>query len=146
VTKKQQGVDPDNALRGRANAPKAELLELGQELREHGVSRRSRMLLAKLASYPPNVRLSINLKTTVGLMVNGPFHGVLQHGLTALERATLVELDMCGLSTGARELAHGLLSVHERYMLLRPLRRLFKPAVEAKEEYLVPQDHQEEPE
>lgn len=144
MTTKQQGAEPDGALRGRANASKDELHELGQELREHGVSERSRLLLAKLASYPPNVRLVVNLKATVGLMVRGPVYSVLRDGLTDLERATLVELDMCGLSTGARELAHGLLNVHERWVSIKALRNLFKRAIDAKDEFLVPKDQQEE--
>ena len=141
---RQQDAEPDGALRGRANASKDELHELGQELREHGVSERSRLLLAKLASYPPNVRLVVNLKATVGLMVGGPVYNVLRDGLTPLERATLVELDMCGLSTSARELAHGLLNVHERWVAIKSLRNLFKRAVDAKDEFLVPKDQQEE--
>jgi hypothetical protein len=51
---------------------------------------------------------------------------------------------MCGLSSGARELAHGLLNVHERWVAIKVLRNLFKHAVVAKDEFLVPKDQQEE--
>jgi len=73
-------MEPDGGLRGRANATKDELNELGQELREHGVSKRTRLLLANLASYPPNVRLVVNLKATVGLMVISPVYSILRDG------------------------------------------------------------------
>lgn len=144
MTAKQRGAEPDGGLRGRANATKDELHELGQALREHGVSERTRLLLAKLASYPPNVRLVVNLKATVGLMVGGPVYGVLRDGLTTPERDALVELDMRGLSTSAREIAHGLLNIHERWVTLQALRNLFRRAIDAKEEFLVPKDLQEE--
>ena len=146
MTAKQHGAEPDGALRGRANAPKDDLSELGQELREHGVSERTRLLLAHLAGYPPNVRLVVNLKATVGLLVNGPVYSVLRDGLTDAERAALVELDMRGLSTKAREVAHGLLNVHERWVAIKALRSLFRDAAAAKDEFLMPKDQQEETE
>jgi len=146
VTASQHDVLPDNELRSRANPSKDELRELGQELREHGVSERTRLLLAKLASYPPNIRLAINLKIVVGLLINGPIYSVLREGLTPDERAALVELDMRGLSIRARETAHGLLNVHERWFTLKRVRSMFRDAVAAADEFLLPKDQQAEEE
>ena len=142
VMHKPQDWDPDGTLRGRANAPQDELRELGQELREHEVSARTRLLLAKLASYPPNVRLVINMKAVIGRMKDGPIYSVLRDGLSDIERAALVELDILGLSTKAREIAHGLLNVHERWVAIKALRNLFAAAVNAESEYLEPRDMQ----
>jgi len=51
---------------------------------------------------------------------------------------------MRGLSTSAREIAHGLLNIHERWVTIKALRSLFKRAIDAKDEFLVPKDTQEE--
>ena len=93
-----------------------------------------------MASYPPPIRLAVNLKTLVGLMVKDekPKFSVLNDGLLPDEYAALVELDVKGLPPHAREIAHGLFNVHERWFLMRELRKLFRGAFKAKEDYISP--------
>jgi hypothetical protein len=130
----------DPTLRGRANVTQDELRELGRLCREFGVSEPTKFALARLASYPPNIRLSVNLKTVIGLLAKDekPKFSVLNDGLLKDEYAALVELDMKGLPSHAREIAHGLFNVHERWFLMKELRRLFRGAFRAKEEFISP--------
>lgn len=133
---------PDTKLRGNAFAPAEELRALGTELRDKGVSDETRMLLARLASYPPTVRLTVNLKTLLGLMTGLPryktIHSVLGEGLLPEERRALVELDMCGLSIHAREVAHGLLNIHERWVAMKELRNMYDRAGKASDNFIRP--------
>jgi len=128
----------DGELRGRANPTLDELDRLRRECRNHKVSEKTKLVLAQLASYPPTVRLVVNLKTVLGLMVDGPIYDVLRDGLLPEEHAALVELDRRGLSSHAREIAHGLLNVHERWAVMKRLRNLFSEAGKARNAYLVP--------
>lgn len=133
---------PDTTLRGRAFATAEELLALGEELRNKGVSTATRMLLAQLASYPPTVRMTVNLKTLLGLMTGLPkyrtIHSILREGLLPDERRALVELDMCGLSIRAREVAHGLLNIHERWIAMKELRNMYDRAGKAANNFIRP--------
>lgn len=133
---------PNTELRGRAFATVEEILALGEEMRDKGVSEETRLVLAQLATYPPPVRLTVNLKTLLGLMAGPPkyktIHSVLREGLLPDERRALVELDMCGLSIHAREVAHGLLNIHERWVLLKSLRKIYNRAGAAEDSYLRP--------
>jgi len=133
---------PDTTLRGNAFATVEELRALGVELRDKGVSKETRMLLAHLASYPPTVRLTVNLKTLLGLMTGLPryktIHSVLREGLLPEERRALVELDICGLSIHAREVAHGLLNVHERWVAMKELRNMYDRAGRAADNFIRP--------
>ena len=142
---------PDTTLRGRAFARKEEMLAMGDELRDKGVSEETRLLLAQLASYPPTVRLTVNLKALLGLMTGLPkykvIYSILDEGLLPVERRALAELDMCGLSIRAREVAHGLLNVHERWLVMKSLRRNYNRAGQAEGEYLRPHvEETDEPE
>jgi hypothetical protein len=133
---------PDLNLRGRAFASGEELRDLGSEVRDNGVSHETRILLARLASYPPVVRLTVNLKTLLGLMASLPkyrtIHSVLKEGLLPEEQSALAELDIMGLSINAREIAHGLLNVHERWIVMKDLRRIYDRAGKANDQYLRP--------
>jgi hypothetical protein len=140
----QLPIDP--TLRGKANVTQDELRELGRLCRVHGVSEASSYVLARMASYPPHIRLAVNLKTLIGLLTQDdkPKYSVLTDGLLPDERSTLVELDLKGLSSHAREIAHGLFNVHERWFLMKQLRRLFRGAFKAKEEYISPKVEDED--
>ena len=140
MSKREQlaSVPIDDKLRGRAYATREELRELGQACRDYGVSDETKALLARLASYPPAIRLAVNMKTVIGLSVGGYVYNVLREGLLPEEYIALVELDLCGLPASAREVAHGLLNVHERWRILKTTRRLFRDAVSAKDEFLSP--------
>ena len=104
------------------------------------MSEKTRFVLARLASYPPPIRLAVNLKTLIGLLVKDekPKYNVLNDGLLTDEHEALVELDMKGLPVHVREIAHGLFNVHERWYLMRELRRLFKDSFAAAEEFISP--------
>lgn len=128
----------DDKLRGKSNPTLDQLDRLRRECRNHRVSESTKLILAKLASYPPLVRLGVNLKAVMGLMVNGPIYDVLREGLLPEERAALVELDMRGLSTHAREIAHGLMNIHERWAVMKRTRSMFAEAKKAKDAYLIP--------
>ena len=129
-------VTPEH-LHSDAYAPVEDLRQLGKECQERRISEQSRLLLARLASYPPNVRLIINLKRLVGLMVNGPIYNVLTEGLTPAEHAALAELDIKGLTSRSREVAHGLLNIHERWRVMKDIRRMVKRASEARERFII---------
>jgi len=131
---------PPEQVRSNSYPSEQELKALGAELREFGVSFSVRVMMAQLAARPPRVRLAANLKTVVSLMAKAPVYNILTEGLTPEEHAALVELDMRGLSIGARQTAHGLLNVHERWTMLRSLRRLFKQA--PRKGYLTPRSEE----
>lgn len=140
VKDKRQQPPINPALRGRANVTAEELRELGKLCREHAVSERTRFTLARMASYPPPIRLTVNLKTLIGLLTkdNKPKFSVLNDGLLPDEYAALVELDVKGLPSHTREIAHGLFNVHERWYLMGKLRKLFKDAFKTQEEFISP--------
>jgi len=140
MTKNLPAQPIDDKLRGRAFASKEDLDELRQACRDHNVSDKSKLMIARLVSYPPPVRLAVNLKTIIGLMVGGPIYSVLNEGLLPEERVTLVELDMRGLPSHAREIAHGLMNVHERWLMMKNARHMFKEAQKAKDAYLTPNE------
>lgn len=128
----------DDSLRGAANVTTDELKQLAAACREFGISAESKLILARMASYPPPLRLAINLRTVIALMMNKPVRDVLHEGLLPEEYAVLVELDMRALPSRIREIAHGLFNVHERWCMLKSLRRLFRFAWDAREHYLKP--------
>lgn len=134
------GLTIDPMLRGRANVTQDELRALGKLCRAYGVSEEASYALAKMSSYPPPIRLAVNLKNLIGLMAEDsrPKMSVLNDGLLPDEYAALVELGMRGLPSHAREIAHGLFNVHERWLLMKTLRFLFKGAFTSKEEYISP--------
>lgn len=128
-------VPPAN-LRSDAYAPVEDLRQLGKECQARRVSEETRLLLGRLASYPPNVRLVVNLKMLIGLMVDGPIYNVLTEGLTPAEHTALAELDIKGLTSRSREVAHGLLNVHERYQAMQGLRSIVKRAQGARGRFI----------
>jgi hypothetical protein len=128
----------DDSLRGAANATTDELKQLAAACREFGISAESKLVLARMASYPPPLRLAINLRTVIALMMDKSVRDVLHEGLLPEEYAVLVELDMRALPSRVREIAHGLFNVHERWCLLKRLRQLFRPAWASREHYLKP--------
>ena len=132
----------DAPARVRANTlPSAdELRTLGRECIDCRVSDKSKLLMARLASLPPTVRLIVNFKSLLAQMATGPIFNVLTEGLAPQERAALVELDVRGLSVQSREVAHGLLNVHERWIMMKPLRACFKKAINVADGFLLPKE------
>lgn len=110
---------------------KERIQELGIEMVREKISMPTRLLFAKLAVMKPRVRLAVNLKTLIGLMVSSGVSNILTEGLTPQEHSALVELDLRGLSLSSRETAHGLLNIHERWSVSKALRRVFRRADES---------------
>jgi hypothetical protein len=127
---------PPESVRSNSYPQREQLRELGQACIDYDVSKKTGLILARLANMTPKVRLAVNLKVVVGLMIGRPIHNVLTEGLTPSEHAALVELDMRGLPLSARETAHGLMNVHERWCVMRDLRKLFSKAARAGDAYL----------
>lgn len=134
---KRPAVRPER-VRSEAYATEEELRELGAAMRAAGVSDRTRLLFAKLASLSPPIRLAVNLRSLLSQMVRGPISNILVEGLTPVEHAGLVELDSKGLAVYLRERAHGLLNVHQRWLMMKDLRRHFREAKRAKDEFIDP--------
>ncbi len=104
-----------------------DLVALTRELIEHSVSDDSIDLLGKLASQPPDIRLAINLKSLIGCMLgSNQHHNVMLHGITHAEREALVELDVKNISVRGREIAHGLLNIYERWLVMKKLGPVFQ--------------------
>jgi hypothetical protein len=123
----------------RAYEPVESLRTFGAAMREKAVSVKTRMLFGKLASYPPHVRLGINLRNLISCMTRSDIGNILADGLTADEKVALAELDRKGLSVRSKECAHGLLNVHERWMAMKySLRRMFREAVHSRNEFIDP--------
>lgn len=113
-----------------------DIFRLLEECQLRGVSEESRKHLTRIATFKPDLRLAINLKTFLGLMVFHEVSNILSEGLASDERQLLVELDLKGLSIQARETAHGLLNVHERWVLLKRFSETFNRAKESESEHL----------
>lgn len=114
----------------RSFPTRVEIMMLLQEMQKAGLSESSYALVQKLATYPPALRLSMNLKTFLGEAVLRPIENVLTDGLSPTEKKVLGELDT-RLSLPAREVAHGLFNIHERWMLKRTLSKKFDEAHDA---------------
>jgi hypothetical protein len=82
------------------------------------------------------LRLAINLKSFLGESVVREVKDILVEGLAPDERKALLELDAAGLSVPQREVAHGLLSVHERWIVWKALRRSLEQARAADDSYV----------
>jgi len=93
-------------------------------------------LFRSLACVPPDLRLAINLKTFLGLSAVFPVIDILRDGLSDKERLSLVELDGSGISVSDREVAHGLLNVHERWIISKALSKSFRNAKAADKSYV----------
>ncbi len=91
-------------------------------------------LIIRLASLPPDLRLATNLKILLGLICYQHINNILNEGLASDERKALSELDLCGMSVRHREVAHGLLNVHERWLMLKKLSEVFRKAKQYKED------------
>ena len=106
----------------------AELKAFREALRTARVSDFTRMIFISLSSYPPPLRLAMNLKKFLGLSVLHEISNILADGVTEDERRALLELDRAGLSVHMREIAHGLFNIHERWLLQRRMAKVFREA------------------
>lgn len=128
---------PPEKLKSQPYPSHAAIHQLARELKEAKVSEQAMILFARLAALRPERRLAHNLSTLASLMCQTPVYNILTEGLTPEEHAALVELDLHVLSISAREAAHGLLNVHERWCVAKELRRIFKQAANSEGGFIV---------
>jgi hypothetical protein len=105
-------------------------LEFLRALEQHRVSAHTRTLFERLASRPPALRLAVNIRSLMGETVVRDVENILAEGLDPEERRALMEIDAKGLPIALREIAHGLLSVHERWLAWKALSRPIREARE----------------
>jgi hypothetical protein len=131
---------PPEKLKSRSYPSEADLKQLGEEMNAAHISEQAKLIFAQLAVMKPEERLAKNLTELLMLMRASPVYNILTEGLTAQEHSALVELDLHVLSLSARETAHGLLNIHERWCAAKELRRLFKQAVMSNGGVLMPKE------
>lgn len=113
-----------------------EIQELIAVLPQCKLSEASVRVFRVLAGQPPDRRLAINLKSFLGLCMQHEIKNVLNEGLNDKERRALSELDASNLPVRLREVAHGLLNVHERWCMLKGLAKPFQEARAARMNYV----------
>ena len=106
----------------------AEMGELLDELEKNHVSKQTYQLFHSLASWAPCLRLSINIKNLLGEAVLHDIENVLHEGLQPVERRAIAEVENLGLPVRIREVAHGMLNIHERWIVKRALNQAMKKA------------------
>ena len=89
-----------------------------------------------LAHQTPTYRLSINLRILLNIVGRQQVSNVLEDGLVPAEKAALLELDLRGLPIEARQVAHGLFNVHERWKLLKALAKPLREAEASRANYI----------
>jgi hypothetical protein len=112
----------------RSHPTRDELLEFLRALDRHAISAPTRALFERRISQPPVLRLAVNIKSFMGETVVRDVDNILSEGLTPEERKALLEIDAVELSIPLREIAHGLLAVHERWLVWKALVRAIKEA------------------
>lgn len=85
-------------------------------------------LFTDRAKEKPVRRLAINLQSTLGLMALVEITDILTDGMAGVEIAALFQLEDIGCPETLLEIAHGLLNVHERWILLKSMSRKFREA------------------
>ena len=110
--------------------------DLLDDCKRFNVSDETIKVLANLACCPSDLRLALNLKIFAGLSVLRKVDDILVYGLTIRERDVLMELDGKQLPIRSREVAHGLMNIHERYIVMRSLSKALHEAKEARSEHL----------
>jgi hypothetical protein len=85
-------------------------------------------LVEGLAALAPAERLGSNMGIVLSLLELGEVENVLQGGVTDEERRVLLEVQLGGVPSGYVEVIHGLLNIHERWVLKRALSKPFRDA------------------
>lgn len=114
------------------------LREMVLVMRQLEISAKTRRLFERMASYPPPIRLAINIKTFMGETAVHEVDDILRHGITPAERAALIELDSSRMPVHLREVAHGLLNLHERWIVKRALSKPIRDGWSLKDYYYDP--------
>lgn len=118
--------------------PAAEEIErLLVELQRRRFAQEWITMLYDLGTMSADVRLAVNLKRLLALNLKHPVDNVLTDGLTNEERRLLSQLDSA-LPQDLREIAHGLLNVHERWVMARAMAKCFRLAKVAHNSQVLP--------
>ena len=105
-----------------------ELNELLDELEKNHVSCQTYQLFKSLVALPPDLRLSINIKCFLGEAVLHEINDVLVDGLQPVEKKALAEVGGLGLPVRILEVAHGVLNIHEKWIVKRALGQAMRKA------------------
>lgn len=114
-----------------------EIRALLHEAQNKHVSPMAMQMLRWLAGMTPLHRLMHNLNVLIAMCDHHEVRDILNHGLAPDERATLIELDSCGLPVAMREVAHGLFNVHERWSTLKAIAKPVREALAFADERVV---------
>lgn len=112
----------------RSNPPASDIQRLLSFLASKKPNGTAHNLFVMRASEQPVRRLAINLKSTLGLMALVEIHDVLADGLSGEELHALFQLEDLECENSLLEIAHGLLHVHERWVMLKSMSRKFREA------------------
>lgn len=113
-----------------------QLTEFMSALRTYGVESNTIEIFEFLVAQPPPKRLLINLQAILLLSQKAQITNVLEDGLADGERNALLELDYKGLPVEARQIAHGLFNVHERWKMLKALSKALREAADSRTQYI----------
>ena len=127
---------PDNQVRSLSFPSHWELGQLLTALETLRLSPATQQLFRRLAELPPEIRLAVNLKAFLKQNILCEITQILREGVTPAEYQALAEVDCSSLPLKLREVAHGLLSIRERWLLWQALKRSFKDARGAAAEYV----------
>lgn len=115
-----------------------QLTEFFTALQLYGISKETVDKFTYLSRQPPLRRLSINLRILLTVVAERQIQisNVLEHGLVPAEKSALVELDLRGVPIEARQIAHGLFNVHERWKMLKTMAKSLREAEAARANYM----------
>lgn len=115
-----------------------QLTEFFEALRLYNVSVNTVSKFEYLSRQTPMRRLSINLRVLLTILADRQIQisNVLEHGLVVAEKAALVELDLRSVPLEARQIAHGLFNVHERWKMLKTMAKALREAEAARNSYI----------
>lgn len=114
-----------------------EIGRLLDEMQRRRLAKEWIYLLHELGTMSADVRLAVNLKRLLALNLKHPVDNVLTDGLMPEERTLLSQLDSV-LPQDLREIAHGLLNVHERWVVARAMAKSFRLAKAARNSQMLP--------
>lgn len=113
-----------------------QLNEFFSELVKHGIKKKTIDLFVRRAELSPIIRLEVNLKE----MLKGKYLGsggtVVKEGVTPEEREALIETDSSNLPEKYREICHGLLNIHARWVFYRAMRGMCLAAHECHDRHI----------
>lgn len=123
-------------VRSQPNPSKTDILGLIQLIADRCPNSVAAKVFLRKSFQAPSNRLEENLHTILACMADHEVQGVLNNGIVDEERMALLELEDAGALDAHLAVAHGLLNVHERWLLMKAASRLFRDAVERDEHYL----------